>query len=72
VSPTYIYRCVRCKFFEAQGGFEQSFTPCPQCGLPARREPVSGVPATNTETVGFKPGRDLSAVHRSKVQKERV
>ena len=57
--PLYDYFCKRCKWFESEQGVEVSYTPCPNCGDPAKRADVSGVPATNTETVGFKPSKQI-------------
>lgn len=50
--PTYVYKCPKCKYFEAERGLDESYTPCPTCGTPAKREPCSGSPAIFGETVG--------------------
>ena len=56
--PLYDYKCPKCGYFEATRGLKDSYTPCPQCGTPAKREPASGVPYSNTETGGdFLPGK---------------
>ena len=60
MSPLYLYKCPQCGYFEETRGREESFTPCPQCGEPAKREPYSGVPYSNTETGGdFLPGKPM-------------
>ena len=46
----YDYKCPKCGYFEAEGGREDSFSPCPLCGTPAKRMPYSGVPAVVTDT----------------------
>jgi predicted nucleic acid-binding Zn ribbon protein len=57
--PVYTYKCDLCGYFEAKGGFEASYSPCPGCGDPAKREPVSGIPAAVTPTVGYKPSKEI-------------
>lgn len=49
--PTYDYGCATHGTFEAQGGLNDSFVPCPACHEPSRRRPFSGVPALRGETV---------------------
>ena len=50
--PRYDYYCPSCRWFEAWRGVEDSFTPCPACGAPAKRAACSGLPAIKGETVG--------------------
>ena len=58
--PTYLYKCSQCGFFEKTRGREESYTPCPACGSPAKREPYSSVPYSKTETGGdFLPGTPM-------------
>jgi len=58
--PLYDYFCKKCRWFESQQGVEAHFTPCPACGEPAERADVSGIPAANTETVGFKSSKQIT------------
>ena len=51
MASRYDYGCGAHGIFEAFGGVNDSFMPCPICHEPARRRPFSGVPNISGETV---------------------
>ena len=51
--PRYDYKCPQCGYFEARRGVEDSFTPCPQCGEPAKREAIYTEQYTRTDSAGM-------------------
>ena len=57
--PTYDYRCKTGHWFEAVGGLEERYIPCPEHGEPSKRADVSGIPGVNTPTVRFKPSKEI-------------
>ena len=55
----YEYLCLTCGYFEAWAGRDDDTLDCPKCGAKARRADVSGIPSARTETVGFKPSKEI-------------
>ena len=55
----YDYLCLTCGYFEAWAGLNDDTAACPKCGVRAQRAPYSGIPGANTETVGFKPSKEI-------------